>query len=48
MAMEFRAYIVDNKLRGLQQKDEGTYFPQIDDLKKTIYARSSELVKTVI
>jgi hypothetical protein len=45
--MEFRAYIVESKLRGLQQKDETAHYPQIEDLKKRIFARSSELAKTV-
>ena len=45
--MEFRAYVVNSKLKGLQQKDETAYYPQIEDLKKTIFIRSSDLVKTV-
>ena len=45
--MEFRAYVVDSKLKGLQQKDETAYYPQIDGLKKIVFDRSSQLVETV-
>ena len=42
--MEFRAYIIKGELRGLQQKDETAFYPQIDPLKPMVYDKVKSLV----
>ena len=45
--MEFRAYIKDNQMVGLQQKDETAYYEQIADteFKALVFGKVAELTE---
>ena len=43
--MEFRAYVRNKKLVGLQQKDETAFYPGVGPIKPLVFERVSELVK---